>query len=98
MDDFLLDPETGDLLIRNGDFVVGNGNDQHINDIVQSVPGEWKESPFVGCDLYRFVAANVTESEVVAVVKKQLELDVFTVNKVQVILGEGVEVFADAEK
>lgn len=97
MDDFILD-ENGDILVRDGDFVVGNANDQHMNDIIQTVPGEWKESPFVGCDLYRFVSANVTTSEVVAVVKKQLELDTFTVNNIDVILGENVTVYADAEK
>lgn len=98
MDDFILDEETGDLLIRNGDFVVGNGNDQHMNDIIQTVPGEWKESPFLGCDLYRFTNANVTTSEVVAIVKKQLEIDLFTVNNIDVILGENITVYANAEK
>lgn len=99
MDDFLLDPETGDIKIQNGDLVKGDGNGQHINDILQTVTGEYKLNPFVGCDLYRYLKATGTTSEVKQVIKKQLELDGFTVFGVDVsYVDNELEVVPHAER
>lgn len=32
-----------DLLIRNGDFVIGESDEQHIMDTINAFPGWWKE-------------------------------------------------------
>ncbi len=45
--DLLLD-ENGDLLIQNGDFVIGDSSYQDVKMIIQSAPGEWKQYPTVG--------------------------------------------------
>ena len=34
-----------DLLIVNGDLVLGTSDDQHIQDTINAGPGWWKESP-----------------------------------------------------
>lgn len=88
MDDLLLDSE-GDLLIENNDFKIGNGDNQNITDIIQTVPGEYKLYPFVGCDIWRFLKGNSTDSEIKSVVKKQLELQGFTVFEVIVTRTNG---------
>lgn len=88
MDDFILE-DSGDLLIRNGDFVIGNADGQHENDILQTVPGEYKINPQVGCDLGRFLKSNTSESEIKNVVKRQLELDRFQVDSIEIQYTEG---------
>ncbi len=45
--DILLD-QNNDLAIQNGDFVVGLSDPQHVDLILQTNPGEWKEFPQVG--------------------------------------------------
>lgn len=45
--DILLD-HNNDLLIQNGDFVIGSSDVQHVDFILNSQPGEWKEFPQVG--------------------------------------------------
>ena len=84
MDDLILNPETGDLLIRNNDLVINDGNGQAVQDTLQTVPGEYKSYPYVGCDVWRFLTGNATLPEIKSVVKKQLEIQKFTVFDVKI--------------
>lgn len=45
----------GDILIVNGDFVIGDSDNQHISDIVMSSPGWFKEFPLLGVDPANFL-------------------------------------------
>jgi hypothetical protein len=38
----------GDLLISNGDFAIGNSDEQHIKDTIVAFSGWWKENPSDG--------------------------------------------------
>jgi hypothetical protein len=51
--DFLQD-DSGDALITSGDFVIGFSDEDHIVDIINSNPGDWKEYILcgVGIDSY----------------------------------------------
>lgn len=88
MVDILLD-ENGDLLIQNNDLKIGFCDNQNMTDIIQTVPGEYKLYPEVGCDIWRFLKGNSTDAEAKNVVKKQLELQGFTVFDVIVNREEG---------
>jgi len=55
--DILLDKD-GDLLIENGDLVLGPCNDQCIADIVSSNTGNWKESPQIGVNAGKHMRAK----------------------------------------
>lgn len=79
MVDFLIDEETGDLLIKNNDLAIGDSNPQTVQDILQTVPGEYKFYPYVGCDIWRFLNGSATLDEIKNTVKKQLEIQKFTV-------------------
>ncbi|MDR1729944.1 MAG: hypothetical protein LBR52_04710 [Prevotellaceae bacterium] len=46
----LLTTETGDLLIRNGDLVIGHAQADIAERIVRAYPGEFKENPPLGCN------------------------------------------------
>lgn len=47
MKDILLD-ENNDLLIKDGDFVIGESDNEHIKSILIANKGEWKEFPELG--------------------------------------------------
>ncbi len=40
-----------DLKIQNGDFVIGNSETRHVEHLLLSFQGEWKESPLTGCNI-----------------------------------------------
>ena len=82
MQDFLLD-EDGDLLIQNGDFVVGNSDNQNVEDIISSFAGEWKELPFVGVGLIQYLKSQDGQ-KATNIIKTQLQADGFDVKSVQV--------------
>ena len=44
-----------DLLIKNGDLVIGDSNVQHQNTLLITQPGSFKESPDVGVGLENFL-------------------------------------------
>ena len=82
MQDFLLD-EDGDLLIQNGDFVIGNSDNQNVEDIISSFAGEWKEFPFVGVGLIQYLKSQDGQ-KATNIIKTQLQADGFDVKSVQV--------------
>lgn len=75
--DFILD-DTGDLLIRNGDFVVDESDTQHLNDLLLAAPGTFKNEPLVGVDLLSELNSPAGPADINRVRKRivtQLELD-----------------------
>ena len=72
--DLMLDEE-GDLLIENGDFVIGESTQQNIGLILISEKGEWRHAPFVGAGLRSAIEDEAEPAELIQEIKKQLELD-----------------------
>ena len=54
MKDILLD-ENNDIKTLNGDFDTHESEMQEVALILQSVQGEWKQSPLLGPNLYQFI-------------------------------------------
>ncbi|MGR3791555.1 hypothetical protein ACUXZJ_11845 [Flavobacterium sp. TN-1] len=52
MKDFVLDKDN-DLMFANGDFFVANSDQQHLELILNSQQGEWKENPDLGVNLIK---------------------------------------------
>ncbi len=46
--DVLIDTETYDLVIRNGDFDIGISDNQEVALILEAVQGDYTQSPLVG--------------------------------------------------
>lgn len=94
MKDFILD-QNSDLAIINGDFVVSDSQEQSVELLLISKPGEWKEFPQVGCDIQN--ALNGTISRFLERnVRVQLEADGFTIEKLE-ITKKGIELKGDYE-
>ena len=71
----ILTDDDGDLLWENGDFVIGESDQQHVLDIFDSQPGETKEFPLCGFGAINYVKTRVTESEFKRDLKLQLNYD-----------------------
>jgi hypothetical protein len=80
--DLLLD-EIGDLLETDGDFVEGESDDQHIEDILDAYPGEYRHAPILGVYLQRAVNGLV-DGSLRRDIKLNLESDNYSVKKVEI--------------
>ncbi len=78
MKDFLFND---DLEIKNGDFAIGESDNQHVQHILLSSKGEYKERPELGVGLERML--NTEEPmEFLIEAKKNLEYDGLKVNNI----------------
>lgn len=73
--DILIGPETKDVIIRNGDFVIGDSQDQELELILSMEQGELKEDPMLGAGLMRLVQSNSNEWHVRQLVREHLARD-----------------------
>lgn len=89
MKDLLLNSE-GDLLIRNSDLVIGDSDGQNINDILQSVKGDYKRNPQIGLNAISFSNGTTSNADIKAQTKLQLELDGFRVKDIAIEKIDGV--------
>ncbi len=80
--DFLLDDD-GDLLIQNGDFVVGSSDVQHVEDIINSFVGEWKQYPILGVGLLSYLNSENAQ-QASTNIKQQLQSDGYSLQNVSV--------------
>ncbi len=53
----ILQDDEGDDLIENGDFQFGESTQQHCQDIMEAMPGDYKHSPLTGLGVVRYLNA-----------------------------------------
>ncbi|EKT3957699.1 hypothetical protein NTJ28_001686 [Flavobacterium psychrophilum] len=73
--DILLD-EDFDLIIQNGDFLIGESDQQHVNCIFLAHQGEYKEFPFIGFGASNYLKkSEATKERFEYDLTKQLKYD-----------------------
>lgn len=87
MGDILFDTD-GDLMIRNGDLVVGDSTYQHVQGLLLHQKGHYKFDPLIGVGIENFLNDEVQNSELLKEVRTALEADGFIV-KVLYIQEDG---------
>lgn len=85
MQDFIVD-ENYDLVIKNGDFAIGDSNSQEIDLLVRSFKGDWKQYPLLGAELLRLVKGRATEVRIKRDITEELKNDGFNIIKIKVDL------------
>lgn len=83
MKDILLNPESN-LLIENGDWQMGDSHHQHIELLLTSLPGEWKENPETGVGL-SLSQNGVIDGFIKRTITVQLEADGFKLDHLQIM-------------
>jgi hypothetical protein len=80
---------TDDLVVYNGDFKTQPSDEQHVEHILRTYIGHWKEFPLlgVGIDFYRSGPGqtNKLRSEI----STQLTMDGYRVNDISVVETDG---------
>lgn len=79
--DILLD-ENGEILFRNGDFLVGPSDKQSIQNILNAHPGWWKQFPTLGVGMSDYINSKNKQQQMQRSIKLQLESDAFTVDSI----------------
>lgn len=75
--DFLQDSD-GDALITNNDFVIGASDEDHIVDIINSNPGDWKEYIFCGVGIDNYLNSSGAQLQLKKQILLQLAQDGFS--------------------
>lgn len=81
--DILLDDDW-DLLMKNGDLVIGNSDQQHIALVVETGPGHWKENPFLGFNSGLYLGSTISKPEFKVNLSEQLKSDNAVLNDVNI--------------
>jgi hypothetical protein len=85
----ILRDDTGGLAFANGDFAIGQSDQQHVEDILDLQPGEIKEFPLAGFGAINYIKTNITADEFKRDLKLQLKYDGYD-NPV-IDIGNGIE-------
>lgn len=80
--DILLD-ENDDLLIQNGDFVVGDSLTQEVSIILKLNQGELKSDPLLGVNMITLINSEASKNEIETKVKMHLKRDDKDFNKIK---------------
>jgi|VirMetMinimDraft_7_1064189.scaffolds.fasta_scaffold130059_2 hypothetical protein len=67
--------EDNDLVIENGDFKIGESDQQSIELIIDSYLGHWKESPLCGVGVDLFLNSSGQQLALKRAISVQLEAD-----------------------
>lgn len=82
MTDILLD-DTGDFLIENGDFVLGDATAQNQELILVAHKGEFKESPEIGVGISNALLSENLQ-DIINSIRRNFEYDGMKVNKLEI--------------
>lgn len=81
-EDLQLD-EIGDILLKDGDYVMGESDMQHIEDILDAYPGEYRNAPLLGVYLQRGINGLMNGS-IRRDININLQADNYLVKKVEI--------------
>lgn len=82
MKDFLID-QNSNLLIDGGDWQIGDSHHQHIELLLTSLPGQWKENPETGVGL-SLSQKGLIDGFIKRTIAVQLEADRFKLDHLQI--------------
>jgi hypothetical protein len=63
-----------------GDYDINFSDNQHIEDIIQSFNGDWKQFPMVGVGVSSYLASTGQQQQLTREILIQLKADGFTVD------------------
>lgn len=85
----ILRDDLGALAFSDGDFQVGQSDQQHVEDIFDLQPGELKEFPLAGFGAINYIKRTITADEFKRDLKIQLNYDGY--NNVVIDTSKGIE-------
>jgi len=80
----ILTDSAGDLQIANGDFVVGNSDQQHVLDLLEGGVGHYKQFPLACIGVFKYLNGSTTSIEINSDIRAKLAADGYDVTGVDV--------------
>lgn len=84
MSDIILSAITNDLLIKNGDFVVADSEQQEVNLLLETFVGNWFQHPLCGVGIVNYLAGSEIPAFIEEQVKQQMITDGFVVESINI--------------
>jgi len=84
MPDIILSAITNDLLIKSGDFVVSDSDQQETSLIINTFVGNWFEHPLCGVGIINYLAGNESPIFIEQQIKQQMETDGFIIESIDI--------------
>ena len=78
--------DDGDLLIRDGDFVIGDSLTQDVSRILKLNKGSLKSDPLLGVNLIELMNSEASQTSVETIVRLNLQRDGKDYNEVKSVL------------
>jgi hypothetical protein len=91
----LIDDADGDLLIKDGDFVVAESTIQHQTDLILIVPGELKQFPTSCVGLKENILDDIGVSELKKKIQTEFEADGIEIRKMSGQTFEEIQIDAE---
>lgn len=85
-----------DLEILNGDFIISDADERHIEHLLISKQGEWKGSPLTGGDIQKAQHGGITRT-LDRHIRVQLEADGFNLEELH-LSPKGIKIKGDYGK
>lgn len=82
-----IDGINDDFIFSNGDFAIGESDEQHIQDTINAFPNWWKEYPLQGVGIRAWLGSPANIQEMTKTIRIQLQADGYTVTNPKVILN-----------
>jgi hypothetical protein len=97
--DLYTDGETKDLVIDtlSGDFITRESDTAHIDAIVNTSVGQWKQSPLLGVGIFTFLNAPGGLQTAKRITQKQLESDGYDAEKITANSDGSLNIIAQLE-
>lgn len=81
--DIALD-ENNELIFENGDFKLDYSDSNHIQNIIDSFPGFWKQFPDCGVGIQSYLCSAGMQQALKNEISKQLSIDGYTVDGLKI--------------
>ena len=95
--DIIIDDD-GDISFFNGDFKVKESDSQHVEHIMISDRGQFRQFPLIGVGIYRLFSGSPNVQFVRQQIKLQLESDGYNVRQITINPQNITEIEIDAER
>lgn len=94
----LITDADGDLIFINGDIKINESDTQHVEHILITDKGQFRQFPLIGVGVARYYHGSVNKQELKQSVKLQLESDGYNVRQIFVDTNESLKIDIDADR
>jgi hypothetical protein len=94
----IITDENGDIEFLNGDLKVNESDAQHVDHIITTDKGQFRQFPLLGVGIGRLLNGTPNQIEVQQQIRLNLESDGYNVRQITIDNTKGFDIDIDAER